>query len=137
MDDPKYSLDYFDQKINSFLDHKEYKWLRKEADNAKRNFSMCGLLEIIATDFIERIIAMPIEYIIDWLDKKNELKWRPCDEKMLKAIKGGYVHLLNKYDHHTIHHIGKGAAAFYHDCGYEIVTDGDNTYAIKEDEKCV
>lgn len=129
-------LESFDKKIKEFESHKEYPWLKQEAEKAKRVYGGYGLEAIIYEDFIERIVAMPSDYIQDWLDKKNELKWRSCDQKMLEAIKGGFVHLLDKYNHHIIHYIGNGAADIYRSCGYEIVVDGDNTYAIKEDEKC-
>lgn len=122
----------FDKKIKEFESHKNYPWLKSEAEKAKRAYGGYGLEAIIYEDFIERIAAMPYEYIRDWLDKKNELKWRESDKRMLNAIKGGYVHLLGKYQNHTIHHIGIGAEKFYESCGYEIVKEGSNVFAIKE-----
>lgn len=126
-------IESFDKKIKEFESHKEYPWLKQEAEKAKRAYGGYGLEAIIYEDFIERIVAMPRDYILDWLDKKNELKWRECDKKMINAIKGGYVHLLEKYKNHSIHHIGTGSEKFYESCGYEIIKDGDNVFAVKED----
>lgn len=53
-------------------------------------------------------------------------------KKMLDAVKGGFEHLLEKYTHHTIYHIGAGAVRFYEQCGYEIIIDGNNVFAVKE-----
>lgn len=126
-------IERFDKKIKEFESHKEYSWLIKEAEKAKRTYDGFGLEAIICEDFIERIVAMPHDYIKDWLDEKHDLKWRECDKKMIEAVKGGFEHLLEKYTHHTIHHIGEGAVRFYEQCGYEIIKDGDNVFAVKED----
>ena len=63
---------------------------------------------------------------------KNDLRWRECDKKMLNAIKGGYVHLLEKYPNHSIHNIRIGCEKYYKSYGYEIIKDGDNIFAVKE-----
>ena len=127
-------IESFDKKIKEFESHKDYPWLKKEAEKAKRAYGGYGLEAIIYEDFIERIAAMPRDYILDWLDKKNELKWRECDKKMINAIKGGYVHLLEKYKNHSIHHIRIGSEKFFESCGYEIIKDSDNVFAVKEEE---
>lgn len=36
---------------------------------------MCGFYQIKAEDFIERIVAAPLEYIEDWLNGNNQLEW--------------------------------------------------------------
>lgn len=66
----------FNEKINHFVNHPKYGWLRKYADDAITWDTMCGYLQIKAEDFIERIIKMPLEYIADWLDGKNQLEWK-------------------------------------------------------------
>lgn len=38
---------------------------------------MSGYLMIKAEDFIKCIEKMPLEYIRDWLDGKNQLEWKP------------------------------------------------------------
>lgn len=65
----------FNQKIDSFADHPKYGWLRKYADEAIHWNSGGGYYQIKAEDFIERIEKMPLEYIRDWLDGKNQLEW--------------------------------------------------------------
>ena len=129
-------IECFERKIKEFESHKEYQWLKQEAKKAKRAYCGYGLEAIIYEDFIERIVAMPNDYILAWLDNRNELKWRECDKKMIDAIKGGYVHLLEKYKNHSIHHIGIGAVNFYKTCGYEIIYDDDNVFAVKEQARC-
>lgn len=74
-------IERFDKKIKEFESHKEYSWLIKEAEKAKRSYDGFGLEAIISEDFIERIVAMPHDYIQNWLDKKHDLKWRECDKK--------------------------------------------------------
>ncbi len=81
----RYAL--FNKKIDSFKNHEKYEWLRKYADDAINANEMCGLLQIKAEDFIERIESMPSDYIIDWLNRKNKLEWRECDKKALEEIK--------------------------------------------------
>lgn len=66
----------FNQKIDSFANHPKYGWLRQFADDAIRWNSGCGFYQIKAEDFIERIEKMPLEYIRDWLDGKNQLEWK-------------------------------------------------------------
>lgn len=81
---------------------------------------------------MDRIIAMPLDYIQDWLDGKNELKWREQDKKMLEAIKGGWVDILEKYPNAEVHHIAESAVHFYEECGYEILKDEVSRYSKKE-----
>lgn len=66
----------FNQKIDSFAEHPKYEWLRKYADEAIHWNSGGGYYQIKAEDFIERIEKMPLEYIRDWLDGKNQLEWK-------------------------------------------------------------
>lgn len=65
----------FNQKINYFVNHPKYDWLRKYANDALIWNTMCGFYQIKAEDFIERIVAAPIEYIEEWLNGKNQLEW--------------------------------------------------------------
>jgi len=123
----------FNGKIEAFKDHPKYASLRKQADDAIRYYSGFGYAAIAAEDFIERIEAMPLDYIRDWLGGKNELKWRDCDKKMLDAMRGGYTHLLEKYNRHTIHRIAARDAHFYKDMGYDIINEDDNVYAVREE----
>lgn len=67
----------FNSKIDSFYQHPKYGWLRKYADSAITWNECSGLLMIKAEDFIKRIEKMPLDYIQDWLDGKNQLEWRP------------------------------------------------------------
>ena len=67
----------FKEKIDSFKCHKKYSWLREYADDALKWNEMSGYLMIKAEDFIERIEKMPLDYIKDWLDGKNQLEWKP------------------------------------------------------------
>lgn len=69
----------FNEKIDSFKDHKKYQWLRKYADDAMYWYDSYSnrILQIKAEDFVERIEKMPLDYIRDWLDGKNQLEWKP------------------------------------------------------------
>lgn len=131
-----WSKETFNEKINYFFGHKGYETLRKNADKALGSYTGFGLESIIYTDFMDRIIAMPLDYIQDWLDGKNELKWREQDKKMLEAIKGGWVDILEQYPNAEVHRIAESAARFYEEYGYEIITDEHKrTLAIKKNKK--
>lgn len=67
----------FNEKIDSFKEHKKYSRLRQYADEAIHWNEMSGYLMIKAEDFIKRIEKMPLDYIRDWLDGKNQLEWKP------------------------------------------------------------
>lgn len=122
-------VDTFNEKVNSFSDHSRYEDFRKYADKALLAYTGYGWEAIAYEDFIDRIVAMPLDYIRDWLDGKNELKWRKQDEKMLEAVKGGFVDVLEKYPEAEIHHIAESAIHFYKECGFEIVED-DKDYTL-------
>lgn len=65
----------FNDKIDSFKEHFKYEWLRKYSDEALSLHTGDGLYTINAREFMDRVIAMPLEYIQDWLDDKNNLEW--------------------------------------------------------------
>lgn len=67
----------FNEKIDHFKEHSSYEWLREYANDAMRWNVGAGYLQIKATDFIERIEKMSLDYIRDWLDGKNKLEWKP------------------------------------------------------------
>ena len=90
-------LTEFDNKIEEMKYHEKYRWLKAQADKAKQMFDSFGLDRIRGEDFIERIAAMPLDYISDWLDGKNQLFWRPEDKKMLSAIKCGGKRVLMEH----------------------------------------
>lgn len=71
----------FNDKIEHFKNHPKYKWLRKYADEALKWNTMCGFYQIKAEDFIERIVAAPLEYIEDWLNGNNQLEWSGIKSK--------------------------------------------------------
>lgn len=127
----------FNQKIDHFSNYEMYSHLRKNADKAVNMLAVFGLEMVIAEDFIDRIIAMPLEYIQAWLDGANHLEWREQDLKRLKAIKGGYTDILEEYPEAEIHRICPSTAKFYRQCGFEILTRKaeagslERTFAIK------
>lgn len=133
----KYEAD-FNVKINHFSSHPKYAWLRAEADKALHNHTGYGSLAIVACDFMDRIIAMPLDYIEDWLNGENELKWRDCDKKRLSAMKMGCEHLYEMYPESEICLIRKEQKDFYSGCGYTLFEDVPNRqefiYAIKHKE---
>lgn len=65
----------FNSKIDSFQDHPMYSRLREQANIAIRNHTGFGLESIRAGSFMDRIIKMPNDYIVKWLDGKNGLQW--------------------------------------------------------------
>lgn len=115
----------FNKKIDLFKEHSKYPWLRKEADTALSNRSGFGLPVIISDDFMDRIVAMPKEYIQDWLDGKNKLEWRRQDELMLKALKGNFVDLQTKYPDVEIHKICPNDVSFYESLGFSLLDERD------------
>ncbi len=70
----RYAL--FNSKIDHFKDHPRYEWLRQFSDEAIFYNEGSGYYAIKAESFIERIEQMPLDYIRDWLDRKNQLEWR-------------------------------------------------------------
>ena len=65
----------FNEKINALSDHPKFQWLRQYSDRALNWHTGFGYLAIKAVDFMDRVIAKPVEYIRDWLDGKNKLEW--------------------------------------------------------------
>lgn len=128
-----WSEETFNEKINHFSGHKGYETLRKNADKVLGSYTGFGLECIISTDFMDRIIAMPLEYIQDWLDGKNELEWREQDKKRLEAIRGGWLDIFEQYPNAEVHRITESSARFYKEYGYEIITDElKRMFAIKQ-----
>ena len=122
----------FNDKIDSFSNHEKYKELRDNADKMLMLHCGEGYKAIVAVDFMDRIVAMPLDYIKDWLDGKNQLEWRKEDERMVAAIKGGWVDLLEQYPDAEIHPISSDASEFYKSFGFKIITNNDRTFAIKQ-----
>lgn len=71
----RYEAD-FNAKIDSLRGHEKYEWLRQYADEAIMWHTGFGYYQIKAADFMDRIIAIPVDYIRDWLDGKNKPEWR-------------------------------------------------------------
>lgn len=69
----------FNQKVNSFSSHPRYHQLREQADTAIRLHTGYGPQAIAAGDFMDRIVKMPLPYILAWLDHKNNLEWINLD----------------------------------------------------------
>lgn len=76
------ALEYYDfvnafkEKIDKCINHGEYNWLKLQAEKAiNSNLAGCGIESITANDFMKRVITMPMNYIIDWLDGNNNLEW--------------------------------------------------------------
>lgn len=65
----------FDYKINKFKEHFKYSELLEKAEQAKTGNTMGGYSSIASNDFMKRIVIMPLQYIKDWLDGKNNLEW--------------------------------------------------------------
>ena len=64
----------FNEKNEHFKEHPKYEWLRGYADSAIYANEGAGYVAITGADFIKRIEEMPLSYIEDWLDGKNELE---------------------------------------------------------------
>ena len=81
----------FNRKVELLKDHEKFEVLdrsRKEALSLHTGF---GHDAIAAADFMDRIIAMPVEYISEWLYGKNRLEWTPEYIAQLSDIKqNGY-----------------------------------------------
>lgn len=125
----------FNEKIDSFSERPDYPEMRKKADEYERLWSSFGLDAIIAQDFVERIAAMPLEYIADWLDGKNELKWRREDEKMLEAIKGGYEAIQKNNPDYKIERIATKHEELYKEYGYEVLDRRSDCLIVGRKEK--
>lgn len=80
----------FNDKIDYFSNHPKYKQLRRMADDSITWNTMCGLHQIMAEDFIKRIIAAPLSYIEDWLNGENGLEWDGINSYKENILKGIY-----------------------------------------------
>lgn len=65
----------FNEKIDHFKDHPKYSTLRESANGAIKCHTGYGLDAIHAQDFMDRIVKMPIAYILAWLNGENQLEW--------------------------------------------------------------
>ena len=130
------TLNEFDKKIEVLRHHPKFESIKKQAEDAKRAWYSYGWPMIAATEFVERIAAMPLDYIFGWLDGKNELTWRAEDRNMLDAIKSGCVHILERHPGSMIRRIGNGAEKFYLECGWEVAERNENDLIVyKEGEQ--
>lgn len=68
------------EKINALADHPKYSWLRKHTDCALAWRAACGYRTNRAVDFLNRIDAAPLSFLLDWLDGKNYLEWDKIKE---------------------------------------------------------
>ena len=119
----KYEED-FNRKIDCFIHHPSYNELRKQADTALRFHTGCVIEAIKAQDFMDRIVAMPLDYIEGWLNHTNLLAWRPIDKKYLQAYKYGALAVFEKYPNFSyIVKIGKNLRKKYEGFGFEIFVE--------------
>lgn len=125
----------FNNKINTFSNHPKFNWLRKYANDAIDNFDNFAnrLQQIKAEDFVERIISMPLSYIQDWLDDKNQLEWRKQDERYLQALEGCFLKLQEQHPNIKIHKIGKDSKDFYIDyLKFQLIDEDDRFVYVGE-----
>lgn len=121
----------FNSKIDHFSKHEKYKELRDNADKMLMLHCGEGYRAVAAVDFMDRIVAMPLDYIKDWLDGKNQLEWRKEDERMVAAIKGGWVDILEQYPNAEIHPISSYDSKLYENFGFKIISENNRIFAIK------
>ena len=108
----------FNKKIDHFKFHKRYNWLRKTADDVLNKHRGFGADAIAAGDFMDRIIAMPIGYIEDFLNDKNHLEWTFHYEKRLKAFKGEYLDVFDKYPDYLFETTNEKGLGIFEKFGY-------------------
>lgn len=120
----------FNEKIDSFKGHKNYAWLRKQADIALLNHTGVGIEAIRSGNFMDRINTMPKEYIQDWLDDKNQLQWRRQDKLMLAAKRGGYEDLQAQYPEVEIHKINASSLDFYKSLGFILLQEKNESCLV-------
>lgn len=128
-------IETFNEKIGSFKGHESYAWLRKYADAALQNHTGVGVEAIRSTDFMDRIVAMPEEYILDWLNGKNNLEWRKQDKLLLAAQRGGYEELQARFPEVEIHKIQPGALEFYKSLGFELLQEKKECCLVAKSEE--
>ena len=85
----------FNKKIDRLADHDRYERLDAQRKSAIKLHTGYGHDAIAASDFMDRIIAMPEEYIRNWLDGKNALEWTKEFELRLKAAEYGYLDVFD------------------------------------------
>lgn len=71
-------------KVNHFVNHPKYPWLRAYTDDAIRYHTGAGYYQIKAADFMDRIDAAPLEVIQEFLDGKNHLEWELINQNKSK-----------------------------------------------------
>ena len=108
----------FNRKIDHFKFHKRYNWLRKTADDALNKHRGFGADAIAAGDFMDRIVAMPISYIEDFLNDNNHLEWTFHYEKRLKAFKGEYLDVFDKYPDYLFETTNEKGLGIFERFGY-------------------
>ena len=124
----------FNEKIDFFKGHVKYETLRVQADNALMLHTGVGIEAVRAGDFMDRIIAMPVAYIRDWLDGQNDLAWRKLDQLTLKAFKGGYMDLQEQYPDVEILRISESAFKFYESLGFVVLQKNEGNCFIAKVE---
>lgn len=121
----------FNKKIDYFKFHKRYQWLRKTADDALSLHTGFGANAIVAQDFMDRIVAMPLSYIHGFLDDKNHLEWTPVFENRLKAFNGGYLDVFDKYPDYSFQITTEKGIRIFTEFEYEVFKKiGPDTFVV-------
>ena len=85
----------FKEKIKHFSFRKEYETLKTKCKYCLRFHTGCGYEQIVSADFMDRIIAMPYDYIEKWLDGENKLEWTPeFRDNLERARKSAYTEMF-------------------------------------------
>lgn len=74
--------DEVNEKVNHFINHPKYDWLRKYTDDAISFHTGFGYYQIKAADYMDRIIKAPLSLIEDWLNGKNNLEWELIEKEI-------------------------------------------------------
>lgn len=112
-----------EKNISKIVEHPRYEWLCKEIEQAEKHSATTGWRQIAAIDFLDRLEAMPVSYIIGWLDNKNNLDWTEDYRLRLAAVRGGYLNLFEEYPYLEIHKIPMDATDFYVEyLGFQLIS---------------
>jgi predicted secreted protein len=119
----------FNEKIRSFNNNKEYDLLMSYANMATQSYAEKGENALWAIDFMHKIIIMPKDYILGWLNNENLLSYREIDKRMLVAFRGGYLSYQKKYKDMDIHKVMLSMVIFYKKMGYSVLRE-DSEFAL-------
>lgn len=112
-------------KVLKLCHHEQYPFLLNEIEKHTTD----NLSKIYHDDFLDRLWAMPLPYIEEWLDQKHDLSWNPIHYNRLLALRGGFLDVFQKHPTANICKVNSDYVTLYKNTGYRVARS-DDQYSV-------